>query len=565
MWPLSNPHQHIIDGKLEQRAKALASAPAFNEASHQAYLDATACEIVANIEKGVWTASEVLEAYISRAAKVQEATNCLTEVFFDRARTRAAELDAEFAQTKRLKGPLHGVPISVKPGAAVDIEGIDTTIGLSQWAKHGPATSDADLVATMIAAGAIPFVKTNVPQTMFTFESVNPMWGRTLNPHNPAFGAGGSSGGEAALIGGGGSPLGLGSDVGGSLRIPTAFCGIYSLKPAGGRVSAYGARSPVKGMEALRTAMGPMGRSIEDLERFCRVAFGQTGRSLDVAPLPYRDVQLPKKLKFGYYTSDNIIKASPACARTVLETVDTLRKAGHECVEIVPYDAARAFLIFVALTSGDGYETLTSHIPPDPQDETLFLVTLGPKLGSFIRAIAGWAVANVLGDTFFANLLRLAHAKPVKEFWKSTAERNDYAQAFYENVWDKHQLDGIIAPVLATPQLPHGGCKTLTPMACGTALYNLVDSPVGILPAGRVDPGKDALTDAWRSEPGHGSSMLEKELYTKFYDPVAMKGMPVGIQIIGRRWEEEKVLEMMKVVDNALGERGFGMKAWKDL
>ena len=94
----------------------------------------------------------------------------------------------------------------------------------------------------MISAGAIPFVKTNVPQTMFAFESVNPLWGRTLNPHNPAFGAGGSSGGEAALIGGGGSPLGLGSDVGGSLRIPTAFCGIYSLKPGAGRVSAFGAR-----------------------------------------------------------------------------------------------------------------------------------------------------------------------------------------------------------------------------------------------------------------------------------------------------------------------------------
>ncbi|KAI5834825.1 amidase signature enzyme [Schizophyllum commune Tattone D] len=563
MWPFSNPNQHIIDAKLKQRAKALALAPSFNEAAYESYLNATACEIVSNIEKGVWKASEVLEAYISRAAKVQEATNCLTEVLFERARERAAALDAEFAQTKRLKGPLHGVPISVK--AVVDIEGVDTTIGFSQWAKHGPATRDADLVATMISAGAIPFVKTNVPQTMFAFESVNPLWGRTLNPHNPAFGAGGSSGGEAALIGGGGSPLGLGSDVGGSLRIPTAFCGIYSLKPGAGRVSAFGARGPVKGMEAIRTTMGPMARSIEDLERFSRVAFGQTGRSADVAPLPYRDVTLPEKLKFGYYTSDNIIKASPACARAVLETVEGLRKAGHECVEIVPYDAPRGFATFVALTSADGYETLTSHISPDPKEDALFLVTLGPKAGSFLRAIAGWVVTNVIGDAFFASLLRLSRAKPVKEFWKFTAERDAFAHDFYENVWEKHQLDGIIAPVLATPQLPHGGCKTLTPMACGTALYNLVDSPVGILPVSRVDPEKDALTDAWRSEAGHGSKMLEKELYSKFYDPVAMKGMPIAVQVVGRRWEEEKVVEMMKIVDGAVGTKGFGMDAWKAL
>lgn len=383
-----------------------------------------------------------------------------------------------------------------------------------------------------------------------------------MNPHNPAYGAGGSSGGEAALLSGGGSPLGLGSDVGGSLRIPTAFCGIYSLKPGAGRVSAYGARAPIKGMEALRTTMGPMARSISDLELFCKVAFGEAGRAADVVPLAYRQVALPEKLKFGYYTSDRIIKASPACARTVLETVEALRKAGHECVEVEPYEAPRGFKAFVALTSGDGYETLTSHIAPDPQEESLFLVTLGPKLGSVIRAVAGWVITNVLGDAYFASLLALARAKPVKEFWQWTAERDAYGRDFYDNVWDKHSLDGIIAPVIATPQLPHGGCKTLTPMACGTALYNLVDSPVGVIPAGRVDPEVDTLTDAWRNAADHGSSMLEKELYSKIYDPTAMKGMPVGIQVVGRRWEEEKVIEMMKVVDVALGDKGFGQKAW---
>lgn len=107
----------------------------------------------------------------------------------------------------------------------------------------------------------------------------------------------------------------------------------------------------------------------------------------------------------------------------------------------------------------------------------------------------------------------------------------------------------------------HSGCATLSPLAAATILYNMVDSPVGIVPVTRVDPSKDQLTTAWFEGPGHGSKLFERELFEgkkAVYDPKKMKNIPIGVQIVGRKWEEEKVIAMMHVVDKALGPRNFG-------
>ena len=108
-------------------------------------------------------------------------------------------------------------------------------------------------------------------------------------------------------------------------------------------------------------------------------------------------------------------------------------------------------------------------------------------------------------------------------------------------------------------------CDNLSPLAAATILYNIVDSPVGIVPVTRVDPGRDQVdTQQWKLQPGHGSNILEDLLYNKgVYDAVKMKGLPVGVQIVGQPWEEEKVVAMMRIVDGALGKRNFGPGYWK--
>lgn len=106
----------------------------------------------------------------------------------------------------------------------------------------------------------------------------------------------------------------------------------------------------------------------------------------------------------------------------------------------------------------------------------------------------------------------------------------------------------------------------MSPLACATILYNVVDSPVGVVPVTHVDPVKDGLTDEWTNGPGLGSKLLERDLYhakNAFYNPKKMEGLPIGVQIVGKRWEEEKVIEMMKVVDAALGKRPFGPNSWR--
>ena len=130
----------------------------------------------------------------------------------------------------------------------------------------------------------------------------------------------------------------------------------------------------------------------------------------------------------------------------------------------------------------------------------------------------------------------------------------------YLGFWGKEQSLNSNAPT-------HSDCTTLTPLAVSTILYNIVDSPVGVIPVTRVDPALDALTAEWKEGPGLGSPILEGSVYhgkDTPYDPVQMAGLPVGVQIVGRKWEDEKVLGIMRLVDRALGERGFGPGSWSE-
>jgi len=133
-------------------------------------------------------------------------------------------------------------------------------------------------------------------------------------------------------------------------------------------------------------------------------------------------------------------------------------------------------------------------------------------------------------------------------------------------VWEKYEFDGIIAPVLAIPPLPHQSVAYIASLACASLLYNVVDSPVGTVPVTRVDPDLDRLTDEWRSQPVVSSPTLEGLLYKgdkAIYNVDKMAGLPIGVQVVGKKWEEEKVVKMMEVVDGALGKRDFGPGSWK--
>ncbi|KAM5532354.1 hypothetical protein V8D89_013948 [Ganoderma adspersum] len=575
MWPFPTPsYVQVSKRKLAARVVAI-GAPQDNLNSlpdgAEAYLRATASEIVQHISNGEWTASQVLEAYLARATLAHDLTNCLTEVFFSQARAEARALDDEFASTGRLRGPLHGVPVSFKD--LFDIKGYDTTMGYSSYADK-PAAEDAHVVAMVRAAGGIPIAKTNLSQLMFFFECSNPVWGRTLNPYSKSYSSGGSSGGECALLALDGSALGWGSDIGGSLRIPASFCGLYSLKPGWGRISTSGAQDTYPGIEGVRSSLGPIARSVDDIELAARLVFGVQGRERDPAPLPYRDVRLPERLRVGYYLSDGYVKASPANQRAVLEAVEALRKAGHECVEFRFPQAAEAVELYMSITTADGLKTVQEPMKGDPLEPGVSGTILSASMPKLARKIMGWVLKNVLGDVTFARTLLDTRPSTVEEYHKATVRRDTYTRMFYQEVWDKHNFDGIIGPVLALPAVSH---KYISPLAAATLPYNSMNLPVGVVPVTRVLP-TDLATAEWTDPavgPGHGSWLLERLLYGTlsrrkghgtcgFYDAGKMAGIPVGVQVVGRKWEEEKVVEMMKALDHALGPRDFGPFSWTE-
>ena len=192
---------------------------------------------------------------------------------------------------------------------------------------------------------------------------------------------------------------------------------------------------------------------------------------------------------------------------------------------------------------------------------------LSPPLAAFVRAFAGWVIHNLIGDTTFASFLAQSHRRSVRQYYDCVADKLQFEQQTRASLWggsSKPALDAVLAPVQAVPAIPHGGCDRLAPLACSTAMYNVVDSPVGVVPVTRVDATRDELSDAWRSAPGSGSKLLETEIYGPkgAYNPRAMEGLPVGVQIVGQPWGEEKILAIMHVVDAALGPRGFGPGSW---
>ncbi|KAK6906463.1 hypothetical protein I203_100448 [Kwoniella mangroviensis CBS 8507] len=220
-----------------------------------------------------YTSVEATTAYCKAAAIAQQATNCLTEMFMAEALERAKWLDEHLEKTGETVGPLHGLPISIKDH--MDIKGHDSPSGFLDMVGHTLAEKDAHLVSVLREAGAVFYVKTTQPQTIMHLET-SCYLGTTTNPYNPQLTSGGSSGGEGALIGMKGSCLGVGTDIGGSIRAPAAACGIYGFKPSIYRVPAGGCQMPMcpAGYEGIICTHGPMARSVEDIKLYMEVMVG---------------------------------------------------------------------------------------------------------------------------------------------------------------------------------------------------------------------------------------------------------------------------------------------------
>jgi amidase len=296
---------------------------------------ASATQLANAIRNREVSAVEVTEAYLDRIANVNPQINALA-IQAPRALELAGLLDGEQARGE-LRGPLHGVPFTVKD--TFTTAGLVSPAGRQIRRQHA-SSHNAAVVERMVRAGGILLGKTNCPPNGSGSDTENAVTGRTLNPYNLNHTPGGSSGGEAALIAAGGSPVGLGSDTGGGIRVPAAYCGLAGLKPTLGRVPNTGAYNQPGGFTDLRTQIGPLARTVDDLLLVLRVIDGPDYMDAGVIPMPMYDpsVLVLKELTVGYFTYDPDSLVIDVVADAVGAAAQALARAGVQMVENKPLD-----------------------------------------------------------------------------------------------------------------------------------------------------------------------------------------------------------------------------------
>ena len=501
-----------------------------------AIINLSASEIAQAIAKGELSASEVVQAHIQRIEAVNPQLNAVVVPLFQEARAEAKMRDTACQRGDTL-GLLHGVPITIKE--SFDVVGTPTTVGLTELA-HSKATHNAVMVERLRQAGAIILGKTNVPHMCSMNETDNPVYGRTNNPWNLERAPGGSSGGEAAIIAAGGSPLGLGSDIAGSVRLPAQACGIHGFKPTSRRLTLVGHAPLFAGQQAIIAQPGVMARSVCDLSLVMKIiaAPGQEAFDTNIPPVPWceADIQI-EKLRVAFYTYNGILSPSPAIRRVVREAAQALEKRGAIVEEWTPPDLLKASQLYNQLLTADGFATLKRQVGRSKWHSRIkqyYQLAATPK--KILNAVAG--ISGTFGLHDLANSLGAVGELSVTDYWRVINERDRYCTNFL-NAMNAKQYDAIICPPTALPALTHGSGFFLSDDTNYTNLYNLLGMPAGVVAASRVGAGEESDREA-------GKSLIERTAYKVEHKSV---GLPVGVQVAARHWREDVVLAVMSALE----------------
>ncbi|KAJ5305614.1 uncharacterized protein N7443_005274 [Penicillium atrosanguineum] len=452
------------------------------------------------------SAYEVTEAFCIRAAIAQQVTRCLTETFFDLALRRAKELDRHLQETGHLVGPLHGLPISFKD--CFNIEGVHTTIGFTSFIKNDPVKSNSALVEIILALGGIPYVKTNIPQTMMNTEP----------PPLQSDGRG-KFGGEGALIAMRGSILGIGTDIAGSIRIPAICNGIFALRPSADRVP-YGGQtsSGRRGMAGIKACAGPLATSVRDLELFMSLVSDADPWKVDSSVIfsPWRTVTSKSALRLGLIEEDPHFPLHPPVLRNLERATEKLQAAGHK---IIPLDTpsikdacALAFRMFAMDPAGTAFQHIAASGEPT------------------IPALASTSLPHEYMQYEYAPLT-------LEGLYDLNEQRIKFKEQF-RSLIVQADVDAIIMPGYQGTAQPHD----LFGFVPYTILWNLLDYPASIVPFGKANKTADA-------------AFVRNVQYRPPYTPDEVESVPCCVQLVGRNLREEELMKVSRVVADVLAAR----------
>ncbi|KAH8658084.1 putative fatty-acid amide hydrolase [Xylariales sp. PMI_506] len=479
--------------------------------------DATA--ILAKLKTGIWSVEQVTVAFCKRAAIAQQLTNCLTEIFFDDAIERAKKLDLDYVQRRKSGSPLpplFGLPISLKD--SFQVAGYDTSTGLGCYVNQ-PAEENSAIAAMLMDLGAVLYCKTNLPQSIMTGDSQNHIFGRTLNPHNKLLTAGGSTGGEGALLALRGSILGVGTDIGGSIRVPATCNGLYGFRPSVGLLPHGGVRDLTPpGTDGVHSTVGPMATSLRDCSLFLETILQADTWRYDstVVSVPWTDLKPRSKLRIGVAQDDGVFTPTPPVRRGLNRAIDLL--SGNDDIEIVHISLPNVLshyqdlMRYFALLGSDYYYEQFSR-------------TGEPVIPS-LEASGLLSVPGTTLQGYFDLNVRRAEAAKV------------YLKLFLD-----YDID-----VILMPPAPH----TTVPIdtwnrAVYTSLWNYLDYPAMVIP---VDQVRDVDTVDDSSNAKFGPE--DEKLYSLYTGPEEYKDAPVCIQVVGYKHKDEAFIKAAAVLDSII-------------
>ncbi|KAF1632005.1 Fatty-acid amide hydrolase 1, partial [Eudyptes chrysocome] len=506
-------------------------------------------ELTGRLQEGSLSPKTVLYTYVEKALEVTQQTNCLRH-FIPECEEQLQEI-----QRQREKGLLYGIPVSIKDH--IGHKGHLSTCGLVQC-LDALVQEDSVLVKVLKRQGAIPFAMTNVPQSLFNYDCSNPIFGQTLNPFNNQKSPGGSSGGEGALIAGGGSILGIGSDIGGSIRLPSSFCGLCGLKPTAERLSVWNTHllnvDVCSRPTPVPCTLGPMARDVDSLALCMKALLCQDMFQLDptVPPIPFNEEVYSSSapLRVGYYDTDGYFPLPPCMRRVVWETKGALQAAGHQ---LVPFSPPRIHYVmtelFLKTFFADGGRAWLDVFTGDIVDPSLKSQVNSCKIPSLGKKL----LALILKPLQFLLLLKLKNVatistcRSVKEMWNHHHQIEAYRTEFIAR-WRELRLDVVLCPVLG-PAFTTGYPGKLLTAISSTMLYNVLNFPAGVVPVSMVteaDEEELKLYQGWCDDP------WDRTLKQAVAGAV---GLPVAVQCVALPWREELCLRLMKEVETLSREK----------
>ena len=439
---------------------------------------------------------ELVEAHLARIEQLNPKLNAFVQVDADGARRQARA--AETAATRGEKvGPLHGVPLSVK--SSIEVAGLRCEAGTKLRAGY-VASQDAPLVSRLRAAGAIILGVTNCPELLMAWETDNLLYGRTNNPWDVSRTSGGSSGGEAAAIASGCSAGGVGSDGGGSIRVPAHFSGICGLKPTPGRIPATGHFPNSVGPFALIGVVGPMARTVADLKALFAVMQGPDDGDPSASPVPVRwpGKDELKKLRIGYFEDDGRTPVTGETHAAVRTAAEALRHVGFRVEPFRPVGletARQLWWKFFGIAGGMLLGPMTKGHEAD--------------LSPILKQFASWVAVEPshTGQTLLDTWIQ-----------RDVVRMQVFAQMRESPI--------LLCPVASVPAFKHGerswkiDGQTVQYLDAWSYCewFNLLGTPAVVVPVGR-----------------------------------SAEGLPIGMQIVARPWEEELVLAVAAAVEKECG------------